>query len=96
MRRKDCQGKAPPPLALLRAVFLPLQLYILYTKDSRSQLEDRQFLKFADRTVVVSLLHKNDSRHELVVGDFEMKKETISDTISDIHERSWHQICRTL
>ena len=50
-------------------VLSPL-LYILYTNDCRSQHINRHILKFADDTVIVSLLHKHESQHGPVVDEF--------------------------
>ena len=50
-------------------VLSPL-LYILYTNDCRSQHEDRYILKFADDTVIISLLQNDESEHGPVVNEF--------------------------
>lgn len=50
-------------------VLSPL-LYILYTDDCRSQFLYRHILKFADDTVIVSLLHDNESNHGPVIDYF--------------------------
>lgn len=45
-------------------------LYILYTNDCTSKYNNRYFLKFADDTVIVSLLENNEICHGPVVDDF--------------------------
>jgi hypothetical protein len=50
-------------------VLSPL-LYILYTNDCISKYTNRYFLKFADDTVIVSLLEYNEMCHGPVVDDF--------------------------
>ena len=45
-------------------------LYILYTNDCKSQHENRHILKFADDTVIISLLRKDESEHGPVVDEF--------------------------
>lgn len=45
-------------------------LFILYTNDCRSCYDNRHILKFADDTVIVSLLTNNESNHGPVVNDF--------------------------
>ena len=50
-------------------VLSPL-LFILYTNDCRSQHPDRHILKFADDSVIVSLLNNQDCTHGPVVNDF--------------------------
>ncbi len=50
-------------------VLSPL-LYILYTNDCVSKHSNRFFLKFADDTVIVSLLENNEMCHGPVVDDF--------------------------
>ncbi len=50
-------------------VLSPL-LYILYTNDCMSKHSNRFFLKFADDTVIVSLLENNEMCHGPVVDDF--------------------------
>ena len=50
-------------------VLSPL-LFILYTNMCRSVYENRHILKFADDTVIVSLLHNNESSHGPVLQDF--------------------------
>ncbi len=42
-------------------------LYILYTNDCRSQFPNRHILKFADDTVIVSLLCDDESSHGPVI-----------------------------
>lgn len=50
-------------------VLSPL-LYILHTNDCRSQYDDRFILKFADDSVIISLLHNSKSNHGPVVDEF--------------------------
>lgn len=50
-------------------VLSPL-LYILYTNDCRSHHPDRHLLKFADDTILVSLLQDGDNEPGPVIGDF--------------------------
>ena len=50
-------------------VLSPL-LFILYTDMCRSSREDRTILKYADDTVIVSLLRNNEMSHGPVVSDF--------------------------
>ena len=50
-------------------VLSPL-LYILYTNDCRSQHANRHILKFADDSVIISLLDDNEASHGPVVDDF--------------------------
>ena len=45
-------------------------LYILYTNDCRSSHPGRHILKFADDTVIVSLLRGEDTAPGPVVDDF--------------------------
>ncbi len=46
-------------------VISPL-FYILYTNDCRSVTENRHFVKFADDTVIVSLLNNEGTSHSLM------------------------------
>ena len=50
-------------------VLSPL-LYILYTNDCCSQSENRHIVKFANDSVIVSLLEDNESGHGPVLDDF--------------------------
>ncbi|KAF7705683.1 hypothetical protein HF521_020969, partial [Silurus meridionalis] len=50
-------------------VLSPL-LFVLYTNECRSQLERRHIIKFADDSVIVSLLDNEDSVHGSVLVDF--------------------------
>ena len=50
-------------------VLSPL-LFILYTNMCRSQYENRLILKYADDSVVVSLLRGGESSHGPVIDDF--------------------------
>ena len=50
-------------------VLSPL-LYILHTNDCRSNHNDRHLLKFADYTVLISLLREEEVDHGPVVEDF--------------------------
>lgn len=50
-------------------VLSPL-LYILYTNDCRSEYENRYILKFADNSVILSLLHGTENNHGPVVDEF--------------------------
>ena len=45
-------------------------LFILYTNMCRSQYENRLILKYADDSVVVSLLRGGESSHGPVIDDF--------------------------
>ncbi|KAF7668648.1 hypothetical protein LDENG_00299480, partial [Lucifuga dentata] len=45
-------------------------LYILYTNDCRSKYQNRHILKFADDTVIISLLHGKEDSHGPVLNDF--------------------------
>ncbi len=45
-------------------------LYILYTKECRSNFNNRNNLKFADDTVIISPLEGNEMGHGQVVDDF--------------------------
>lgn len=45
-------------------------LFILYTDMRRSNREDRTILKYADDTVIISLLQDNETSHGPVVNDF--------------------------
>ena len=53
------QGCVPSPL-----------LYILYTNMSQSRHKNRIILKFADDTIIVNLLHDNESNHGPVIDEF--------------------------
>lgn len=59
-----CQNGAPQG-----CVLSPL-LYILYTNDCRSQHVERHRSEIFDDTVVISLLHKEESEHGSVVDEF--------------------------
>lgn len=48
-------------------VLSPL-LFLLYTSDCRSNYPNRHFLKFADDTVIVSLLNNDENGHGTVVN----------------------------
>lgn len=50
-------------------VLSPL-LFVLYTNECRSEYSGRHILKFADDTVIVSLLKGSDTEHGPVVSDF--------------------------
>ena len=50
-------------------VLSPL-LYILYTNDCRSQHENRHIIKFADDSIILSLLHGSETDHGPVLDDF--------------------------
>ncbi len=50
-------------------VLSPL-FYILYTNDCRSGSENRHFVKFADDTVIVSLLNNEETSHGSVIDHF--------------------------
>ena len=50
-------------------VLSPL-LFVLYTNDCQSSLESRFIIKFADDSVIVSLLHDHESDHGPVLGNF--------------------------
>ncbi len=50
-------------------VLSPL-LYILYTNDCRSSYNDRHLLKFADDTVLISLLQDGEADHGPALNDF--------------------------
>ncbi len=50
-------------------VLSPL-LYILYTNDCKSKYTDRHLLKFADDTVLISLLQEGEVDHGPVLEDF--------------------------
>ena len=65
-----CLNAVPPPLALLGFVSLPPLLYTLCTNDCISQHEDRHVLKFADDTVIIHLLHHDESQLGPVVDEF--------------------------
>lgn len=45
-------------------------LSIMYTNDCRSMYENSYFIKYADDSVIVSLLHNQDLGHGPVVEDF--------------------------
>ncbi len=45
-------------------------LYILYTNDCRSVTENRHFVKFADDSVIVSLLNNEETSHGPVIDHF--------------------------
>lgn len=45
-------------------------LYILYTNDCCSQHDNRHILKFADDSVIVSLLNSHKNEHGPVINDF--------------------------
>ncbi|XDV19391.1 hypothetical protein PO909_024874 [Leuciscus waleckii] len=50
-------------------VLSPL-LFILYTNMCQSHLENRVVLKYADDTVIVSLLQNNENSHGPIINDF--------------------------
>lgn len=50
-------------------VLSPL-LFVLYTNHCQSHHDGRHIIKFADASVIVSLLSNNDSEHGPVVSDF--------------------------
>ena len=49
---------------------LSLLLYILYTNSCRSRFDNRQVLKFADDSVIISLLKGGELDHSPVVNYF--------------------------
>ncbi len=50
-------------------VLSPL-FYILYTNDCHSVTENQHFVKFADDTVIVSLLNNEETSHSPVIDHF--------------------------
>lgn len=50
-------------------VLAPL-LFLPYTNDCRSNCPNRHFIKFADDTVLVSLLNDDENGHGTVVDEF--------------------------
>lgn len=56
--------------APLKAAFYPLYCTFLYTDDCRSNIDSRHILKFADDTVIVSLLEEKETTHGPIIDYF--------------------------
>lgn len=58
------------PGLLIAGFLLSPLLYIMYTNMCQSQHENRTFIKFADDTVIVSLLNNSETSHGPVINEF--------------------------